>query len=72
MSFDAETLQGLLPAVYRLRDAEIAESLTNLLTPAEQAKLQALRDVLESGGGLDTTQQHDLAALEDKRLRGPL
>jgi hypothetical protein len=72
MSLDLETIAGLLPEVYRTRDAEIAESLTDLLTPAEQAQLQTLRDALAAGDALDATQQRDLARLERKRLRGPL
>ncbi|HET8764717.1 MAG TPA: hypothetical protein VFM52_05815, partial [Rhodanobacter sp.] len=71
MSLDIETIYGLLPAVYRTRDAAVAEASDDLLTPEEQADLQALRDAL-AAGGLDETQQRDLARLEEKRLRGPL
>jgi hypothetical protein len=72
MSLDIETIYSLLPAVYRTRDAAIAASLDDLLTPDEHADLQALRDALAKGDGLDETQQHDLTRLEEKRLRGPL
>jgi hypothetical protein len=72
MSFDIETLYALLPAVYRTRDAAVAEKLDDLLTPVEQAELQALRAALAAGAGLDETQQRDLTRLEEKRLRGPL
>ena len=68
MSLDLETIYGLLPAVYRTRDAAIAGTLEGTLTPAEQQQLDALR----TDPALDETGQRDLAALEDKRLRGPL
>ncbi|MGH2720631.1 MAG: hypothetical protein ACRDJO_03380, partial [Actinomycetota bacterium] len=42
MSFDADTLFGLLPAVHRIRDAEIAASSGGLLTDEETAELTAL------------------------------
>jgi hypothetical protein len=72
MSFDIETIYSLLPAVYRTRDAAIAESMDDLLTPGEQLQLQTLRDHLASGAGLGQTEQRDLARLEEKRVRGPL
>lgn len=72
MSLDIETIYGMLPAVYRTRDAALADSLDDLLTADEQADLQALRDALAAGGGLTETQQRDLARLEEKRRRGPL
>lgn len=72
MSLDIETVYGLLPAVYRTRDAAIAESLDALLTPAEQIAYQTLRTQLAQGGGLTEDQQEQLARLEEKRLRGPL
>jgi hypothetical protein len=72
MSLDIETIYGMLPAVYRTRDAALAESTDDLLTADEQADLQALRDALAAGGGLNETQQRDLARLEEKRRRGPL
>lgn len=37
MSFDLEKLYQLLPAFYRLRDAEVAERLTNLLAGDDEA-----------------------------------
>jgi hypothetical protein len=72
MSLDIETIYSLLPAIYRIRDAALAESMDDLLTPAEQANLQILRDTLATGGGLTEVQQRDLARLEEKRRRGPL
>jgi hypothetical protein len=68
VSLDLDTIYGLLPEVYRTRDAAIAEMLGSLLTPAEQERL----DTLRATAGLDETGQRDLARLEDKRLRGPL
>ncbi len=72
MSFDLEEIYALLPEVYRTRDATIAESREDLLTPAEQTELDALRAALAAGEPLDETQQRDLERLEEKRLRGPL
>jgi hypothetical protein len=68
MSFDIEKLYALLPAVYRIRDIEIAEQMDNLLTPAERVELQQLRSV----SSLTAKQENRLKQLEDKRQRGPL
>ena len=65
MSFD---LFNLLPAVYRIRDAQIAQSLT-LLTPAEQAEVAALQ-LLPTP--LPADQQAQLDELLAKAGRGPL
>jgi hypothetical protein len=72
MSLDIETIYGLLPAIYRTRDAAVAETLDDLLTADEQEELRVLRAALSGGGSLDATQQRDLARLEEKRVRGPL
>jgi hypothetical protein len=72
MSVDTEQIYALLPEVYRTRDAAIAESRDDLLTPAEREDLDAIRAALAAGEPLDETQQRDLARLEEKRLRGPL
>jgi hypothetical protein len=72
VSFELESLYALLPEVYRTRDAAIAEARDDLLTPSEAARLDELREALASGGGLDPTDQRDLARLEEKRTRGPL
>jgi Phage tail protein (Tail_P2_I) len=72
VSFELESLYALLPEVYRTRDAAIAEARDDLLTPAEAARLDELREALAAGGGLDPTGQRDLARLEEKRTRGPL
>ena len=68
MSFDIENLYSLLPAVYRIRDIELAEQLDKLLTPGEQAELQSLRQQ----ASLTAKEEKRLEALEAKRQRGPL
>ncbi|MFZ0746883.1 MAG: hypothetical protein WAM85_20940 [Terracidiphilus sp.] len=65
MSFD---LFQLVPAVYRLRDAQIAQSM-QLLTPAEQAALAALQALVPP---LSADQQAELDVLTAKAARGPL
>jgi hypothetical protein len=65
MSFD---LFQLVPAVYRLRDAQIAASM-QLLSPAEQTLLSSLQT---STTPLNATQQSELDALFAKSQRGPL
>jgi hypothetical protein len=72
MSLDVETIYALLPEIYRTRDAAIAESMPDLVTPAEKRDLEDLRALLAAGVPLDETQQRDLARLERKRLHGPL
>jgi hypothetical protein len=64
MSF---SLFSLVPAVYRLRDAQMAQSQT-LLTVAEQAQLV----FLESLSTLTADQQAQLESLLAKSQRGPL
>jgi hypothetical protein len=67
VSFDGQTLFNLLPALYRLKDAQIA--LThNLLTPAESAQLAALKAL----STLTVVQQSQLDQLLAKASRGPL
>jgi len=68
VSFDVEKLYSLLPAVYRIRDIELASRMEGLLTPSERAELQSL-------GSLDTLtkeQERRFLELEDKGQRGPL
>ncbi len=57
----------LLPAVYRIRDAEIAAA-SPLLTAAEHADLTAL----QAKGGLSVDEQRQLDELTAKAARGPL
>jgi hypothetical protein len=65
VSFD---LFSLLPAVYRIRDAQLAQSQP-LLTPAETAQLSALQGLQPP---LSSDQQAQLDALAAKASRGPL
>jgi hypothetical protein len=65
MSFD---LFQLLPAVYRMRDAQIARSLP-LLTPAQQALLAQLQALPQP---LPADQQAQLEQLQALASRGPL
>ena len=65
MSFD---LFQLVPAVYRLRDAQIAASM-QLLSPAEQALLLSLQT---STTPLNLEQQSQLDDLIARSQRGPL
>ncbi len=68
MSFDGQTLFNLLPALYRLKDAGLAQS-QNLLTAAESAQLAALRALSPP---LTVVQQGQLDQLLAKAARGPL
>jgi hypothetical protein len=68
MSFDIEKLYALLPAVYRIRDIELAEQTINILTPVERADLELLRSL----SPLTAKQESRLRELEDKRQRGAL
>jgi hypothetical protein len=69
VSYDARSLATLLPAILRIRDAELAAGTEGLLTPAEQTELQGLE---ASVGSLDLAHQERLQVLRDRRLRGPL
>ena len=68
MSGSAQTLFNLLPALYRLKDAQIAQS-RNLLTPADQARLQVLQGLPTP---LPPAQQQELDQLLAKQARGPI
>jgi hypothetical protein len=61
-------LFNLLPAVYRIRDIQIAESLP-LLTPAEIVELNALKALIPP---LSIDEQLRLDELTAKKSRGPL
>jgi hypothetical protein len=65
MSF---SLFDLVPAIYRLRDGQLAATM-QLLTPAEQTDLNNLQT---SSTPLNAEEQALLAALIDKSTRGPL
>lgn len=62
------SLFELIPAVYRLRDGQIAATM-QLLTPDEQTALTTLQSSLTP---LDQEEQALLAALTAKSTRGPL
>ena len=68
MTMNADTLYRLLPAIQRIRDAELAASSQGLLTAAESAELAGL----ESLGSPTEAQQLRLNALREKAARGPL
>ena len=68
MSFDGQKLFNLLPALYRLRDAQIAQS-QKLLTAAELAQLAALQALTPP---LTVAKQAQLEQLLAKAARGPL
>ncbi len=68
MTLGTQYLFNLLPALYRLRDARLAQS-QNLLSPAETAQLQGLQAVPPP---LSPVQQEQLDQLTAKAARGPL
>lgn len=68
MSFDIEKLYSLLPVVYRIRDAELAEQVGGLLTASEQVELQNLRS-LSTATAKEAKRRF---ALEAKLHNGPL
>ena len=72
MSFDLERLYQLLPAVYRLRDIELAARFPESLTSAESEELQELQSLFNPGSPLDGPRFKRLVELQDKRRRGPL
>jgi len=72
MSFDLERLYELLPAVYRLRDIELAARRPESLTVAERVELQQLQALFDSKSPLTEPQFKRLQDLQDKQQRGPL
>ena len=68
MTPKGQNLFNLLPALYRLKDAQLAQS-ANLLTPAESAQLQTLQALAPP---LTPDQQQQLDKLTAKAARGPL
>jgi hypothetical protein len=67
----AINLFQLLPAVYRMRDAQIASAQT-LLTPAQQAQLTTLLQMQTMQQTLSGDQQAELQLLQTLAARGPL
>jgi hypothetical protein len=70
---DLNAIYNLIPAVYRIRDAELALQSGNTLDPADAQTLQSLL-LLMAGNPQSLTwlQQQQLAILQDKQQRGPL
>lgn len=68
MSTSAQNLFDLMPALYRLRDAQLAQALP-LLTSAELMELSNLQSLVPP---LTAIQQNRLDALLAKSARGPL
>ena len=69
MPLDLNTIYQLLPAVYRIRDAEIALQSGSTL---DQADADQLASLLQNLLTLLPSQQQILADLQDKQQRGPL
>jgi hypothetical protein len=69
MTFDGNRLMELLPAVYRLRDIDVAAQTAGVLTPAETTEIGNLEASLAT---LDATKLARLEELRDKERRGPL
>jgi hypothetical protein len=67
MSNTAQNLFNLMPALYRLKDAQLAQSQT-LLSSTEIVQLNALQAL----PSLTTVQQQQLDVLTAKAARGPL
>lgn len=68
MSMQGLDLFQLLPAVYRIRDAQQAQA-QSLLTPAEQTELAELQSAAQP---LSADEQAQLSELTAKASRGPL
>jgi hypothetical protein len=68
MSASGQRLFDLMPALYRLNDAQLAEA-HDLLTPAEQLELKNLQALTPP---LPPVQEQQLEALLAKATRGPL
>lgn len=68
MSSNEQRLFDLLPAIYRLRDAQFAQS-TNALTASDKAELEKLQSLPSP---LTPAQQQQLDQLTGKANRGPL
>lgn len=69
MTLDLTQIYNLLPAVYRIRDAQLAIQSGNGLDPSDFATLQQL---LATPQPLTPLQQQMLTALQNKQQRGPL
>jgi hypothetical protein len=72
MSFDAQTLLGLLPPLYRIRDRALAQTTPGLLPTDQRARLLALGDQQDAGAALTDAEAAELAALQAAAQAGPL
>jgi hypothetical protein len=66
---DLQQIYNFLPAVYRIRDADIAADLGTGLDATDQQELNGLLAIHSS---LSAQQERRLAELQDKAQRGPL
>lgn len=71
MSLDLATLWSMLPAHWRVRDAEAASRLP-LLTDADAAELRELDRRAQAGEALDRGERERRAALAERAGAGPL
>lgn len=69
MSFDLNTLYGLLPSLYRMRDIEMGQAM---LTAQVQATIAALQQQLNSLTDQDGQAACDIREEIDENQRGPL
>jgi hypothetical protein len=69
MSLDLNKIYSLLPAVYRIRDAELAQQAGGMLDPDELIELNSL---LSIQGPLTAKQAERLQQLQEKNQTGPL
>jgi Phage tail protein (Tail_P2_I) len=69
MTLDRNQIYNLLPAVYRIRDAQLALQSGSGLDPSDFAALQQL---LTAPQPLTKLQQENLSDLQAKQQRGPL
>ncbi|HVP50442.1 MAG TPA: hypothetical protein VMT56_04385 [Candidatus Bathyarchaeia archaeon] len=69
MTLDLTKIYSLLPAVYRIRDAELAQQTGGMLEPGEAVEFNAL---LAIQGPLTAQQVQRLQVLNDKNQTGPL
>lgn len=72
MSFDAQTLLQLLPAVYRAADGAQAQTSPGWLAAHDRTELLRLAAQEKSGPALTPAQQSRLAILREHALAGPL
>src|SRR5580692_9206308 len=69
MSFDLNTLYGLLPSLYRMRDIEMGQAM---LTAQVQATIAALQQQLNGLADQDGQAACEIREEIDEQQRGPL